>query len=141
MLYISYNFQIHQLGFTAESYGLEGHWSSLARRSEGIHVFHFSAVPKPVHLLLGGLTQKTAEHMFPELQRKQLDVYLTDDTKDLNARIDCLAKEIYEHHKARAARSSLHSRQSLHGTSFTTHHSWPQSFGSKPFTTRCGQII
>ena len=55
---LSYNFQIHQLGLSAPGDAEEGRWTSLAKRFDEVIVHHFSAIPKPVHLLLGEINEK-----------------------------------------------------------------------------------
>ena len=56
---LSYNFQVHQLGLAAQQDTAEGRWTACAKRFDEICVFHYSAVPKPVHLLLGDMTART----------------------------------------------------------------------------------
>ena len=64
---LSYNFQIHQLGLVGETDAEEGRWSTLASRFTEINVLHYSAIPKPVHVMIGEITERTAGHMFDAL--------------------------------------------------------------------------
>ena len=54
---LAQNYQIHQLSQTAVTDHQEGRWISLANRPDEIRCYHFSAVPKPSHLMLGEINQ------------------------------------------------------------------------------------
>lgn len=98
---LSYNFQVHQLGLSAQDDAEEGRWSTLVKRFEEIVVFHYSAVPKPVHLFLGDITERTCDHLHDTF-KGALAGWLCNTLVPLERRIHVYSKTIYDHHKVRA---------------------------------------
>ena len=98
---LSYNFQVHQLGLSAQDDAEEGRWSTLVKRFEEIVVFHYSAVPKPVHLFLGDITERTCDHLHDTF-KGALAGWLCNTLVPLERRIHVYSETIYDHHKVRA---------------------------------------
>jgi len=98
---LSFNFQIHQLGLIAGADSISGRWSSLARRFETISVFHFSTRPKPVHLLLGQISERTCDHLWKNFQRAGDDRYLNNSEECLQDRIHRLSDVVFDYYDQR----------------------------------------
>ena len=69
---LAHNYQVHQISQTGVTDHDEGRWVSLAERPDQIRCYHFSAVPKPSHLMMGETNEKRCASMWKQFKTKQL---------------------------------------------------------------------
>ena len=78
----------------------EGRWISLANRPDEIICYHFSAVPKPSHLMLGEINQESCAQMWRAFE--EYADWLNDAEQDSHDRAGVLSKIIYDYFRKRA---------------------------------------
>ena len=69
---LAHNYQVHQISQTGVTDHDEGRWVSLAERPDQIRCYHFSAVPKPSHLMMGETNETSCASMWKQFKTKQL---------------------------------------------------------------------
>ena len=105
------NFQLHQCSLSALGDSPDGCWNSLAQRPGNVKVWHFSATPKPSHLLTCNIDERTMGHVAKEWQKLPGFVaYLNDESEPLSDRASRFMKKLNEDHSWRYSNFSHHSR-------------------------------
>ena len=89
------NYQIHQLSQTAVTDHEEGRWISLANPPDEIRCYHFSAVPKPSHLMLGEINQESCAQMWRVFE-EHAD-WLNDAEQEPHERAGVLSRIMYDY--------------------------------------------
>ena len=91
---LMYNYQVHQFAITALRAREDSRWLALARRRAQVAVWHYSATPKPSHLLLGVVNARTSA--FPLSDQDQ--DFLNNPSKNVYTRCLKLGMRMFEHH-------------------------------------------
>ena len=97
---LAQNYQIHQLSQIAVTDHLEGRWISLANRPHEISCYHFSAVPKPSHLMLGEINKESSAWMWKVFE--EYADWLNDAEQDSHEHAGVLSMIIYDYFRKRA---------------------------------------
>ena len=110
---LSFNYQLHQLSLSALFDKFDGRWLSLARRPAEINLYHFSAIPKPVHVMTCSVDEKSMGHIAPIWRdREGMVPFLNNELVPFSERGRTYCDLLWEHHYDRA-RASVVSEEEL----------------------------